>query len=1075
MSKSIPLKHIVVRASAGSGKTYCLSTNYLRLLDAGELPERILAITFTRKAAGEIRARIFSRLAQAVLKESAAKEIRDSLSSTSFTQERAAELFSRLINSQHKLALQTIDSLFAALARAFPLELGLGLNWRTLEDNEDRKLHSQAVAKTILQLNKQTFSTLYQIFQDGKATRSVAASLISDLEEMYNIYRIAPASCWKWHPERKNIPLEPEEAKLLVQSLLIPRTKQGEPNKNWIKAQDNLQNAAARGDWKFIISHTLVNTAFSNNKDLQYYRAPIDKYNFDILVKLGESSALHELNALNERTISSYALLDMFHTHYSMKKREIGAFSFADINFAIAEKRILTGLSEVYYRLDNEYRHLLLDEFQDTSLTQWEVIRPLVEEITSDIEKSRLFFCVGDVKQSIYGWRGGVPEIFDLVHSTFPSVSSETLDKSYRSSPQVIEFVNRVFSELTENPALLDSDSPAAQEAAASWTKAFHRHETTRTSAPGYVNYHFISKSDEGPDEEQDEEQDEEFMFNNIFLASVLKLARANPAISIGILVRKNSTAEKFVGLLREADGELSVSSESTTALGYSFAVQEAAAVLKLIDHPDHTASAYRISTSPLGLFLDLQDPNDIARRRALSDKLRLKLFRLGYGKFIYWLCSALLPHCNEQEKKRLQQLTSLGYSFDTKDSVRTAEFLAFINNTKFEESSISQIRVMTIHKAKGLEFDAVFLPELGATLRAPNRPKLICYSENPCSWPTRVIRNPSTDLARIVPEIREMLEREEFLTVRESFSALYVALTRARHAVYLFDLASKREERKLPLTFSGLIRGTLGISSDCRTYQNGDPLWFEKLGKEKSPAPKSKSMKEPSQSPQPPHPPHPPQPPQLHRPASQKLTLSHSVLTHKTPSSFAHKDSPFAAHRLRTDHREGLLRGSLIHIFCETISWLDQEIPSDKQLFLAASKKLPKASIEEGVIRQFRSYLEQETIRQVFSLCRYPGFESKEILLYREFPFAVRENDDLLSGAIDRLVVCTKGGKACSAEIFDFKTDRIADESFDEKIKLYRPQLEAYRGIVSRVFSLESVSCSAKLVFLSSARVVEV
>jgi ATP-dependent exoDNAse (exonuclease V) beta subunit len=274
---------------------------------------------------------------------------------------------------------------------------------------------------------------------------------------------------------------------------------------------------------------------------------------------------------------------------------------------------------------------------------------------------------------------------------------------------------------------------------------------------------------------------------------------------------------------------------------------------------------------------------------------------------------------------------------------------------------------------------------------------------------------------------------------------------------VYLFDLAPKREEKKLPLTFSGLIRGALGISSDCETYQNGDPSWFEKLGEEKSPGPKSKSMEEPS------------------RPPSRNLTVVQSVLTHKTPSALAHKDSPFAAHRLRTGHREGLFRGSLIHIFCETISWLNQEIPSDEQLFLAASRKLPKASIEQDVIRQFRSYLEQKTVRQVFSLCRYPGFESREILLYREFPFAVRENDDLLSGSIDRLVVCTKGGKACSAEIFDFKTDRIADESFDEKIKLYRPQLEAYRSIVSRVFSLESKSCSAKLVFLSGGRVVEV
>ena len=105
------------------------------------------------------------------------------------------------------------------------------------------------------------------------------------------------------------------------------------------------------------------------------------------------------------------------------------------------------------FRLDSPIDHLLLDEFQDTAPLQWRVLRPLAERVTAG-DAASSFFCVGDVKQAIYGWRGGVAEIFDAIDEQLPGLQTLGLNTSYRSAPPVIETVNRVFAGMTAHPNL---------------------------------------------------------------------------------------------------------------------------------------------------------------------------------------------------------------------------------------------------------------------------------------------------------------------------------------------------------------------------------------------------------------------------------------------------------------------------------------------------------------------------------------------------------------------------------------------------------------------------------------------
>jgi ATP-dependent exoDNAse (exonuclease V) beta subunit len=174
-----------------------------------------------------------------------------------------------------------------------------------------------------------------------------------------------------------------------------------------------------------------------------------------------------------------------------------------------------------------------------------------------------------------------------------------------------------------------------------------------------------------------------------------------------------------------------------------------------------------------------------------------------------------------------------LAYGYDAEATLRPRDFADSVERRPVEDPSAAAVRVMTVHQAKGLEFDAVFLPELDEELLG-QPPNAIFWSDEPAGDVVGVLRYASKEVQEHLPdELRRRFRDRTVRAVREAYCLLYVALTRAKHALYLITAPSKPNERTVPKTFAGVLRAALGAEAPLEPgrvwFTIGDPNWRRK------------------------------------------------------------------------------------------------------------------------------------------------------------------------------------------------------------------------------------------------------
>ena len=1031
--RQLNLKPILQRASAGAGKTYALTTRFLTLLAAGEQPGRILATTFTRKAAGEIRERVLERLAKAALSPEAAAALAKDIGQADFTTARAGDLLASVLANSHQLRICTIDSLFFTFASLYSFELGLPAHWAIADPERQTRLYTEVAKRLLHNLPADEVLSIVRRMGSKIYSSRVSGALRASLEKLHEAYRETEAPAWDWLPTPPALRPDEEIERLLatLMELELPLTKEGKIRSLWRNAIANAVTDVSRKNWDGFLTKGLAVKVL--NGEAKFDSNPISTEFLQIYTALIDQAKASQLSDFSEKLKAAYSLATQFDLAYQATRSATGLLTFDDVKHVLRIKAGEFELDDLYYRLDSQIHHLLLDEFQDTALAQWEVLKPLADEILSKVDGTeRTFFCVGDVKQAIYGWRGGCAEIFDSLKATWEQIEEEPSNVSRRCPEAVIQTVNAVFRAIANNPQV--NKYP---EAAAQWQSRFTEHQAHDLGRAGFVSLTQIPKATSSE------------TVNSLSAAAdlVAQLRAQAPKAEIGILARSNSKVKELIFELGRRG--VAASEESGNTIVDSTAVTAVLSLCTLIDHPGDSVAAFHLASSPLGEILDFTDQTNSQSLSRLLQLAQHKLRILGLAGWITALRSRLINSCSSRDALRLEQLVEIAHEFGSEADSRLAEFVELVNRKRKEDPSAEPVRVMTLHSSKGLEFDVVILPELDGACVAPEKNNVLLYRRNPLAPATRVSFRINEILRKFSPEIKEVWQSEADAELRGALSLLYVGMTRAKTALYLITNEAKARET----SFGKILISALASDAAGKTvlYEHGDPQWtrlFSEANKASiQPGLGLAHSAEPA-------------PVKLAAPGQRRSR----GLPRVAPSELEGGNKIAMSQRLRIEGSRAAQEGLLVHALFEQIEWASS-VPTDAEL----RDKIKHLALADDLVARgltdFRTAIAQPQIAKALSAVNYPAAD--RLVVHREHPFMYRDGDEIVQGQIDRLVIGEKDGQPIFAEIIDFKTDAIGSDKVAERAGWYAPQIAAYVQGVRQLTGLSQDKIKAKLLFV--------
>ncbi|MCA9000165.1 MAG: UvrD-helicase domain-containing protein, partial [Planctomycetaceae bacterium] len=977
-------QRLLIRASAGTGKTFQLSSRYIALLRHAPA-ETILASTFTRKAAGEILERILLRLAHAAVDPDKLQELSGSVGSPPLDRDECLTLLQRLTTALHRIRISTLDSFFAKLGGCYSLELGLPPGWQVVDEHALQALQGKAIGRVLRDGDQQTLLDMVSLLAKGNVTRGVSSLLREAIENFYGPFLSAPPEAWERLPEPKFLTGDDcERLALQLEQSAAEKSLKGVCESDAAKFRDE--------DWEGLLKAGLCKKVL--DRDFTYRRKEIPADLVEICRRIIGQLQAKLLMPWREQTVATRELLEAYHHHYESLKTAHRVLEFSDMTRRLARSDVGQLTRQISYRMDAGIRHLLLDEFQDTSGDQWKVIRPFAEEVCQHPQGS--FFCVGDRKQAIYGWRGGEAAIFETIEQQLPGLKDDTMDQSRRSSQPVIDAVNQVMANLSRHSNLEEYDSLLAD-----WSHNFLRHETVKTDLPGYVELRTVAEPPNDDNRKLSKSERMDVLWAEVADA-IRDLHQQAPGCSIGVLTRTNRSVGRLVYELTQRGVE--ASEEGGNPVTDSAAVELVLSLMTFADHPGHSIARFHLAKSPLAQALGLDDLFENENFSDIAAQIRNAVFRQGYGGFVHGLIDKLAPFCNPREFRRLEQLAEIGDEFDAVATVlRPTEFVESVRQQRRDAPSPVAVRVMNIHQSKGLEFDIVVLPELDNELLRHGTH--FTLQKQPGGDPILVCPLRNKELVQLVGgEVEEARRQTLEKNLTEALCLLYVAMTRAVHGLYMFIVPNSLES-KLPKTFAGLVRAGLApdvpASPRKTLWSHGDPEWSLRKIVDKNgvvPPDKGTLVSTFQDSPV----------------CSLKFATSDGGrgLRRVAPSQKGGQVTIPLASVLDVSRSEALSKGTLFHWWCEQILWLDAESPAVEIDDACRRFGYPRPEVE-GLAVEFRQSLAHSMIRSLFDESsfrrRYSDREGSQALTFdvrTEFPFTRNVDQSLVNGSIDRLVL---------------------------------------------------------------------
>lgn len=865
----------VYKSSAGSGKTFTLVKEYLKLAladeaDPPQVYKHILAVTFTNKAAAEMKQRIISALkelshAQPGKPSAMASALGSELLLDPFTlADRAQRVLRAILHNYSDFAIGTIDAFVHRIVRAFAFDLHLPVNFEVETDAD--KLLRQAVDLLIGRIgsDEQLTEVLVQ-FAEAKTEEdrnwqieqellTTARHLLGE-EGAAKAERLRNLSLSDFLGFRDTLRKSVESFKGLVK-------KTAAQGVQLIEVADVPVSAFYQGSrgapkWfadladgeieKLAESNKYVNETFNEDKWYSAKTPASQKAAIDALKP--QLSELHaKLMALREKHYGTYIvhalLLKNIYAIAALNEVEKLIFSFrADQNIVhISEfNRIISKIvfaepvPFIYERLGERYTNYLIDEFQDTSVLQWQNLLPLIDNA---LGSGNFTMLVGDGKQAIYRWRGGEVEQFarlpyvkqeaeneiisDRQQSLIRNYRGLQLARNYRSKTEIVQFNNALFR-------LLAQDLTAGYQDI--YDKLEQESDTANTGGSVCIERLVPEKGD-----------DEKELHVQRTLEKVHELrAQGWELQDIAILTRTNSEGSRIAAALLDA-GYPVISSESLL-ISRSPAVGFVLAVLRVIELPADAIARSQVlgflaSTGRLpGTLHSLLEEAAATGLAALLQKHTILFNDLVLARMpLYQRCEEIIRRFGLDTEPDAYLLFFLDevLSFGMGRGNNPADFLNWWNDRSYKASVVvpegmNAVRVMTIHKSKGLEFPVVIFPFANWKFETSRKDLWIDLHDEALPGLDTAVVSVNESLKHTAYAAQYEEERNKSLL--DHLNVLYVALTRPEHRLYVFTGRSSKEAES-----------ELKTASDCfarflaATGENAEETYYL-LGEETPPS----------------------------------------------------------------------------------------------------------------------------------------------------------------------------------------------------------------------------------------------
>ena len=823
-------------ASAGSGKTYALVKEYLKIIlvaPKNDAYRHILAITFTNKAVHEMKSRIVGSLSEFAKDEPSSKAqhlMQDLAIDTELSiiqiKTKSQQIIKHIIHNYAAFDISTIDKFTHKVIRAFAHDLNLPMTFEVTLDTEN--LLTEAVDAIIAQAGEdETLTKLLIDFtmektDDDKSwdiSREILETgrLILNENNRNEITHFQDKSIAEF-VEIKNKLAEAckvleKESVVFAEEALVLIEKNGIDSKSF-SAGHFPKHLLSIQEGKF----NPKNKTYHEFDDIKINktakdRAIIENIIPDLLQFLDKVYKTFErINFYKAflKNITPLSLLNTVSNELAKIQSEQNVLSITEFNALIHREIQNQPAPFIYERLGERYRHFFIDEFQDTSEMQWQNLIPLIDNALSgqdDFGVKGTLMIVGDPKQSIYRWRGGKAEQFidlskDQNPFNNPDKRLEHLDKNYRSYSQIIEFNNDFFKLLSnefEHPDYKDLYEN-------------HSHQKTNDKTGGYVNISFIPKVETS--EEDEEALDKTDLYVLATLNTIQKvIAEGFEYKDIVILTRKRSQGIAIANYLTEQ--KIPLLSSETLMIQNATEVRFIIYVLKYLKNSSDLESKANFLQYLAQNSQDKLPIHDfIAQGMALYQETDFENWLMSFDvslsfqnirkKSLYEAVEVIISKFLNPKISNayVQYFLDIVLERDIRNQAGISDFLNFWdkNAEKFSIPSpegTNAVRIMTIHKSKGLEFPVVIFPFAEEDYNRKPKDKLwLNAEEQDFGLPKVLIDNSSAveGFGSAAAEVYNQKKQEELL---DNINVLYVALTRAEEQLYVIsnmNLSSKGE-----------------------------------------------------------------------------------------------------------------------------------------------------------------------------------------------------------------------------------------------------------------------------------------